>query len=143
MKPILYAEDQEADVFLLERAFEEVEVTHPLRVVSNGQEAIDYLSATFHASGDEQFPIPHLLLLDLKMPLKTGLEVLDWIRRQPSLRTLPTVVFSSSAQERDLRAAYELGANAYLVKPASLDEMEAVAKAINDFWLVLNRPPPT
>jgi CheY-like chemotaxis protein len=141
-RPILYAEDEEADVFLLQRAFKQAEISNPLRVVANGQEAIDYLAGTMLAKGGEQFPTPHLLLLDVKMPLKSGLEVLQWMRSQMQLRMLPTVVFTSSAQERDIRAAYELGANAYLVKPSSVAEMVVMAKVIKEFWLIMNQPPP-
>ena len=137
-RPVLYAEDQETDVFFLQRAFKQVEVSNPIRSVSNGQQAIDYLSSTISSAGAEQFPMPRLLLLDVKMPLKSGLEVLEWKRNQPALSTLPAVIFTSSAQERDIRAAYEFGANAYLVKPYSLAEMVAMAKVIKEFWLTMN-----
>src|SRR6185436_6099666 len=95
-KPILYAEDEENDAFFMRRAFHRAEVEHPLMVVRNGQEVIDYCCGIGQYANREEFPLPWLLLLDLNMPKKTGLDDLKWIRSQPSLSTLPVIVITSS-----------------------------------------------
>jgi CheY-like chemotaxis protein len=107
-------------------------------IVSDGRAAIEYLSGIGNYSQREQHPLPCLVLLDLKMPGKSGLEVLEWKRNQPSLSTLPTLMLTSSSQERDIRQAYLLGANGYLLKPNRPDDMLSLAKAIKDYWLNRN-----
>jgi CheY-like chemotaxis protein len=138
-RPILYAEDEENDAFFLRRAFEKATVSHPLVVVSDGQEAIDYFSGGGRYVNRSEHPLPCLLLLDLNMPRKTGLEVLQWIRREPPIRTLPVIVLTSSLQDSDIHRAYIHGANAYLAKPSQPDDLVAVAHTVRDFWLNLNR----
>ena len=140
-KSVLIAEDDENDVFFLRRAFQQAKVENPLYVVRDGQEAIDYLSGTGDFSDRNAHPLPHLFILDLKMPRKNGMDVLVWLQEQPELRCLPVVILSSSAQARDIERAYELGANAFIVKPASLDERVELAKLIGSFWLELNEGP--
>ena len=139
--PILYAEDTEEDIFLLQHAFERTEISHRLIVVQDGQTAIDYLSGTGEFADRANYPLPCLALLDVKMPQKTGFQVLSWIRAQPGLRWLPVIIFTSSADPGDVRQAYDLGANAYLVKPSSLHEREDVCRALKHFWLIYNQPP--
>jgi CheY-like chemotaxis protein len=136
---VLLVEDREEDLFLLQYAFKRAAITAPLRVVFDGQQAIEYLSGTGAYADRRQFPLPDLVLMDLKLPAKTGLEVLAWIRRQPELKQLIVIVLSSSISERDLREAYELGANAFLVKPPDANQLFDMAKAIQHFWLVHNR----
>ncbi len=142
---ILYAEDDTNDAFLLARAFEKVGIEWPLRVVSDGEEAIAYLSGQRPFDDRTRHPLPGLLLLDLKMPRKTGLEVLKWVRTTPHVCTLPVLMLTSSNQETDVHRAYLLGANGYLVKPNDPRELLSMVEAIRSFWLQRNctdfRPP--
>jgi CheY-like chemotaxis protein len=138
---LLIAEDDDNDLFFLQRAFDAAGLKSPVRIVRDGQEAIDYLSGVGNFADRLKFALPHLLLLDLKMPRKTGMEVLEWLSEQPELHCLPVVVFSSSANRRDVERAYELGANAFVVKPASTVERAELAKAMGLFWLESNQPP--
>jgi CheY-like chemotaxis protein len=140
-KPILLIEDEENDVFFFKRAMNKVGLTNPVQVASDGREAIDYLKGTGKFAGRTEFPLPSLILLDLKLPFVMGLDVLKWIREQPGLAPI-VVILSSSQQDEDIAAAYRLGANAYLVKPAEVTKLEEMVKAISGFWLMQNTPPP-
>ncbi len=141
-KPILYAEDEENDVFLMERAFKRAEITNPLSIVPDGKLAVEYLSGTGGYTDREAHPMPGLILLDLNMTGKHGLDVLEWLRAQPATSTLLVLVFTSSTQDRDVHRAYSLGANGYLIKPGKPDELLVTVKLIKDYWLVQNRMPP-
>jgi CheY-like chemotaxis protein len=132
LSPILYAEDSGDDAFMMERAFRKANFLNVLKVVYNGQQAIDYLSAKPPFSDRAIFPMPTMVLLDLKMPQKTGLEVLHWIREQPTLRDLTVFVLSSSNLEKDVASAHTLGANGYLVKPMSLDGMLKLVASLRE-----------
>jgi CheY-like chemotaxis protein len=136
---ILLVEDNEDDVFLMKRALKGAGVTNPLQVVEDGQQAIDYLSGTGQFSNREQFPIPAIVFLDLKLPILRGLEVLDWIRQQPHLEDVVVVVLTSSNEPYDLKEAYRLGANSYLVKPPTADQLIDLAKAFRWYWLEFNQ----
>jgi len=114
---ILLAEDDPNDVFFMQRALAKAGINLPLHVVRNGQEALEYLGGLGKFSDRAVFPLPSLLLLDLKMPFVDGFEVLAWARAQSALKQLPVVVLTSSAEDRDRQRAAELGANAYFVKP--------------------------
>lgn len=137
---ILLAEDDENDVFFLRRAFREAGITNPMAVTRNGQEAIDYLSGSAKLP-NEKNPIPCLMILDLKMPVKTGMDVLEWLREQTDLSGLPVIILSSSAQPHDIDRAYRLGVNAFVSKPSSVEDRLAMAQAINNFWLKFNETP--
>lgn len=139
--PILYAEDDENDVFLVRRAFKQAAVERPLQVVIDGQSAIEYLSGASQFADRERFPLPGLFLLDLNLPRKSGLDVLQWIRSTPELRSLPVIMFTSSSQERDIHRSYDLGANSYLVKAGKPDELRALVVALSDYWLKWNQSP--
>lgn len=139
--PILHVEDREEDVFLLQYAFEHADIKNPVYVVADGQEAIDYLAGSGKFTHRERFPLPGLIMLDLKLPLKMGLEVLEWIKRQPSLKSLIIIILSSSIYEDDIERAYKLGVNAFLVKPSSAKVLVDMCRAIKHFWLTYNRPP--
>jgi CheY-like chemotaxis protein len=141
LHPILHVEDREDDVYLLHYAFKRAGITHPVQVAVDGQAAIDYLSGAGPFADRERFPSPCLVLLDLKLPQKMGLEVLQWIRSQPALKTLIVIVLTSSIHEGDVRSAYELGANAFLVKPSDTDTLADICRAIKHFWLTYNTPP--
>jgi CheY-like chemotaxis protein len=138
-KSVLYADDDENDAFLLERAFKQVGIVQSLQVVTDGQQAIDFLAGIGQCPGRQT---PGLLLLDLNMPLKSGFDVLTWLRKQPAFSTLPVVVLTSSRQDRDIHTAYSLGANAYLVKPPGTEKLLDMAKSLKDFWLTQNQCPP-
>jgi CheY-like chemotaxis protein len=138
---ILLVEDEENDVFFLKHAFEEVGIPNPLQVAEDGQEALDYLSGHGEYADRERFPLPCLILLDLKLPRVMGFEVLKWIREQPALKALVVIILTSSCLQPDIEKAYELGANAYLVKPSSPPELRELAAGIKQFWLSLNLCP--
>jgi CheY-like chemotaxis protein len=136
---ILIAEDDENDRLLINRAFQKVGQTEPLQFVENGQTAIDYLSGSGDYSDRAKYPFPSVVMLDLKMPLKNGFEVLQWIRNQPRYKKMVVVLFTSSNQPSDIETAYELGVNSYLVKPLNFDEVFGLARQIREYWLVANR----
>ncbi len=138
---ILLVEDDPNDVFFLQYAFEQAGIKNPLRVVEDGQGAIDYLSGNGKYADRSQFPMPCLILLDLKLPIMMGLDVLRWIKEQPDLHTLVVIVMTSSKDPTDIHQAYRLGARSYLVKPLSVHERLEVAKAIKSYWLELNLLP--
>jgi CheY-like chemotaxis protein len=131
------AEDEPNDVLLLQRAFRDAEILTPLYVVCDGQEAIDFLEGRGKFSDRTQFPLPSLLILDLKMPRKTGLEVLEWVRRKDGLCWLPIILFSSSAHPGDIEKSYRLGANAFVVKPLRVEARAEFARLVKGFWLNL------
>ena len=139
--PIMLADDDETEAFLTTRAFEQAGIQNRLIVVSNGQAAIEYLAGKDHFANREAHPLPCLLLLDQKLPDRSGLEVLEWVRSQSSVCTLPVLVLSASDSDGDVQAAYLVGANGYLVKPTKFDDMLAMARAIKEYWLTVNRGP--
>lgn len=139
--PILLAEDDPNDVLLLERAFVKVGLTCPRQVVRDGEEVIAYLSGRVPYEDRGRYPLPGLLLLDLKMPRKTGFEVLRWLRSQPGLRRLRAVVLTSSNQISDINQAYDLGANSYVVKPGRFEQLLEVVKSLEAHWLNLTERP--
>ena len=138
---ILHVEDSPEDVFLLRYAFETAEIANPVHVVSDGQEAIDYLSGTGEFADRVKFPIPGLVLLDLKLPHRMGLDVLRWIRQQPRLKALIVIILTASVNEADVQRAYELGANAFVVKPSGAAELADIARALKLFWCMHNTAP--
>ena len=140
--PVLYVEDNADDVLLLRHAFKRADILDPVQFAQDGQEAIDYLAGAEKFSDRQKYPMPRLVLLDLKLPKKTGIEVLQWIREQPALRKLPVIILSASAQKSDVARCYELGANAFLVKPSSIDTLGDMCRAIQHFWLSYNVFPP-
>jgi len=138
---ILLAEDNETDVLLTRRAFTKANLLNPLHVVSEGEEAIAYLSGEGKYANRAEYPLPELLLLDLKMPKKSGLEVLEWIREQPELRALRVVVLTTSDQARDVNQAYQLGANSFLVKPVDFEHFVQISHALKGYWLWMSKAP--
>jgi len=140
-RSVLLAEDDENDVSFLKRAFGHAEITNPLHVASDGQVAIDYLSGAGEFSDRNAYPLPGLLLLDLKMPRKTGMDVLRWIRSQANLRSLPVIMLTSSVHPQEIAAAYETGANAFVTKPSGTPERTELARLIKGFWLSFNQLP--
>jgi CheY-like chemotaxis protein len=143
MKPdlILIAEDDEDHVFLLKRALQKGAVLNPIFVVHDGSEAINYLKGEGKYADRYEYPLPSLLLLDLKMPEKNGFEVLEWIRQQPGLRRLRVVVLTTSDEPSDIDRAYDLGANSFMVKPLQKEQFFGLTEAIKGYWLWMSATP--
>src|SRR5437879_12450070 len=139
---VLYVEDNADDVLLLRHAFKRADILDPVQFAQDGQEAIDYLAGAEKFSDRQKYPMPRLVLLDLKLPRKTGIEVLQWIRGQPVLRKLPVIILSASAQKSDVGRCYEVGANAFLVKPTGIDTVGDMCRAIQHSWMAYDVFPP-
>src|SRR5262245_24474575 len=138
---ILLVEDDSNDVLLLQRAFQKAGLRDALRIVRDGEQAIQYLSGQGQYANRERYPLPFLVLLDLKMPGTDGFEVLQWARAEPELKRLLIVVLTSSHLQSDVDRAYELGANSYLVKPVEFGEMVNLIQRFEAYWTELNRIP--
>jgi CheY-like chemotaxis protein len=138
---ILYVEDEETDVMLLQHVLMKAGISNPLQTVKDGKAAKDYLAGDGPFADRNAYPLPGVVLLDLNLPYWSGFEVLEWIRQQPQLRRLPVLVFTSSSRPDDIARAYDAGANAYLVKPNALAELASLVLALRDFWLLHNRLP--
>ena len=133
--PVLYVEDDDNDVLLMRRAWTRADVQNPLQLVSDGEGAIAYLSGEGQYANRVKYPKPCLVLLDLKMPKITGLDVLRWIRSQPEHLALRVIVFSSSKQPKDINEAHGLRIDAYFVKPGPFNEWVAMVDTLNVYWL--------
>jgi CheY-like chemotaxis protein len=138
---ILLVEDDSNDVVLLQRAFQKAALRDTVRIVRDGEQAIHYLSGQGQYADRERFPLPFLVLLDLKMPRMDGFDVLQWARAEPDLKRLLIVVLTSSHLQSDVDRAYELGANSYLVKPVEFSEMVNLIQRFEAYWTELNRIP--
>jgi CheY-like chemotaxis protein len=138
-RAILLVEDNEDDVFLMKRALQGARVVNPLHVVEDGQEALDYLSGNGKFADRESHPLPAVVFLDLKLPYISGHDVLAWIRQQKEFESLVVIVLTSSNEASDLSRCYALGANSYLVKPPTPDQLEDLAKAFKWYWLEYNQ----
>jgi CheY-like chemotaxis protein len=138
---ILLAEDREDDVFLIHRAFEKGGIDNPLYVVRNGEDAIRYLEGVGRFVNRAEYPLPDLLLLDLKMPGTDGFEVLRWIKQQPRLSSLRIIVLTASSHLQDVNLAYQLGANSFMVKPFDFENTLELAKLITEYWLRKSKTP--
>ena len=132
---VLLMEDDANDAFLMQRAFRKANFQHPLRVVSDGDDAVDYIAGRGRYADRAAHPVPILLLLDLKLRRRSGMEVLTWLRAQPGLRRLPVVVLTATGDPADVNRAYDLGANSFLVKPLGLDALSRLVTALGDWWL--------
>jgi CheY-like chemotaxis protein len=132
---ILVAEDDPTDAYFFQRAFRRAGLPVVLHFVRDGQEVIDYLNGTGSFADRTAYPLPQLVLLDLKMPRLDGFDVLEWVREQPGFSSMQVVIFSSSDEAKDINKAYGLGANWYLVKPHSMDELTALVGRFKKFWL--------
>jgi CheY-like chemotaxis protein len=135
LPPVLYVEDEESDALLLKRAFRKAGVRQPLRVIPDGQQALDFLLGRGDFADRAENRFPCLVLLDLNLPRMSGLEILRQFREDPGGKETPVVVFSSSQHPADQRRATEFGADAYIVKPSGADEIVAVAARLRERWL--------
>ena len=140
-KPILIVEDIKTDAKLIERSMRKSKIANPLKFVTDGQQAIEYLDGKQSFSDRTEFPIPIMILLDLKLPKKDGFEVLAWIKQHESLKKIPVVVLTSSNRSPDIDRAYDLGANSYLVKPVGDDALVEMFRTLDVYWLLLNELP--
>lgn len=138
---ILLVEDDPNDVLLIKRAFQISKIINPVSVVDNGEEAVRYLSGVGKYADRKEFPVPFLILLDLKLPRMSGLEVLEWVKEDENLRKIPVVVLTSSRENVDINKAYELGVNSYLIKPVEFDNLLELVKSLNMYWMILNEAP--
>jgi CheY-like chemotaxis protein len=132
---ILVVEDREDDILLMRRAFDRASVSNPIQVVRDGEEAIAYLIGEGQYANRDEYPLPVLVLLDLKLPRKDGFEVLSWIRSEPGICGLPVVVLTSSNQIRDVNRAYQLGANSFFVKELDFQGTVDLSKLLQTYWL--------
>jgi CheY-like chemotaxis protein len=139
--PILVADDDAQDTMLVQLAVQRASLSLQLSSVKDGEEAIDYLLGRSQFSDRHAHPFPKMLLLDLKMPRLGGFDVLDFVRKQPGLRQLPVVIFSSSDDPKDIKRAYDSGANSYLCKPHSNEDLAALLKALEEYWCKFNQFP--
>lgn len=132
---ILVAEDDPNDQFLIKTAFKKIGVSDPVQCASDGVEAINYLKGIGEYADREKFVFPTFLLLDLKMPRMNGFEVLRFLKHHPHLVVIPTIVFTSSADQNDITNAYLLGANSYQIKAQTLDGLCRQLKILHDYWM--------
>lgn len=138
---ILLAEDDRNDVMLIQRAFSKSRILNPLVCVENGEQVLAYLKGEGEYADRSRYPLPLMLLLDLKLPRLSGHEVLQWLRDQPTLKRLPVIVLTSSREPADINRAYEMGANSYLVKPVVFEEFTTLLRQLQLYWLVLSEHP--
>jgi CheY-like chemotaxis protein len=140
---ILLVEDDDNYVRLIKDAFSKANIPNPLFVVWNGEEAIWYLEGKGKYANRDEYPLPDLVLLDIRMPRVDGFEVIKWIRRQPGLVALRVLMLTSSEEIREVNEAYRLGANSFMVKPNDFEDTKALGRLISDFWLKASRSPET
>ena len=138
---ILLAEDNDDHVTLILRAFRKGALLNPVVVVKDGEEVVQYLRGVGKFENRDEYPLPSLLLLDLRMPKMGGFEVLEWIRQHSFFNALRIVVLTTSEDMRDVNQAYQLGANSFLVKPLDLMGFSAIADAIQGHWVWLSKAP--
>ncbi len=137
-RAILLVEDDEDAVFLMKRALKDANISNPLHLVEDGQQAVEYLMGDGKFSDRAQYPVPAVIFLDLKLPLKSGHDVLAWLRGQERFDQVVVVVLTASEEPSDIQKSYHLGANSYLIKPPTAEELLDLAKAFKWYWLEYN-----
>ena len=141
---ILLVEDNPVDVLLMQRAFRnEIFANTSLQIVRDGDAAVFYLNGDGEYSDRDRYPLPAIILLDLKLPRRSGHEVLLWLRQQPELKRLPVVMLTSSRQTLDVKRAYDLGVNSYLVKPIGFASLLEMMQSFREYWLSYTELPET
>jgi len=141
-RTILIIEDESSDAALLLRGFEKAQILNPVVHLTNGDDALRYLAGKGEYSDRKKHPLPALMLLDLKLPGMTGIQLLQWMRVQGEIKRIPVVVLTSDENPDTINAAYDLGANSYLVKPGNAAEINRMVQTIQRYWMKLNEPPP-
>lgn len=139
--PILLVEDDYDDVVLIRRAFERAGIDAQIKAVHDSADAVLYLQGKGIYADREEYPLPSLMLLDLKLPGGSGFDVLRWVRDRSGIRRLPIIVLTSSSADRDVNLAYDLGANSYVVKPLTFESLLELVKAVEMYWVALNEAP--
>jgi CheY-like chemotaxis protein len=138
---ILHVDDDTGDRELLQYALESLELKINLQTAENGQAAADYLSGKAGYSDRQLFPLPSIVLLDLKMPIMNGFEFLQWLRRQEQIKWLPVVIFTASDSPQDMKQGYDLGANSLIVKPTAYKDLVECIRELIHYWFERNRQP--
>jgi DNA-binding response OmpR family regulator len=139
-RAILVMEDDENDAILLRRALKRLNVQNPVHIVVDGEEGIAYLTGAGQYSDRTAYPFPGFIVTDLKMPRRSGMEVLKWLREHHEFRTMPILVLTSSKEESDIAKAYGFGANSYMVKPADFRDLEKMMRLIHEYWSMCETP---
>jgi CheY-like chemotaxis protein len=137
---MLLFEDDDNDAFLLQRALKKADINNPVQRVRDGQEGIDYLSGVGQYRDRSQFPFPRVVLLDLKMPRKSGMEVLEWMKSHPEFKVIPTIIFTASKEQQDVARSYGLGANCFVTKPSKFEDLEHLVRILHEFWGLCEKP---
>ena len=137
---ILIIEDNENDIFILKSALRRAGINDPIQVVRDGEEAIHYLQGTNGFEDRSTHPFPKVIFTDIKMPRMSGFEVLHWLRSHPDCAVIPVIMLTASKMNEDVKKAYQMGANAYLVKPTSIDDLTEMVKTAYDFWRWCEKP---
>jgi len=138
---ILLVEDEPAHAELTKRAIRKAGNANRIDIVSNGEEALDYLFNHKNFADKDKYPLPGLILLDIKLPGIDGIEVLKRIKKDPALKRIPVIMLTTSEQEVDIARAYDYYANSYLTKPVGFKEFEEKIRQLDYYWMILNRPP--
>jgi CheY-like chemotaxis protein len=139
MQTLLLVEDSPDDQFIMKRALTAAGVANPLQIVEDGEEAVHYLDGAGKFGDREKYPLPALVFLDLKLPFRSGIDVLKWLRGEPRFDGIVVVVLTSSDHPSDIKTAYSSGANSYLVKPPTAGDLVDMAKSFRWYWLEYNR----
>ncbi len=138
---ILIAEDDPNDVMLLDLAIRKNGIVSPVHVVRDGEEAVEYLEGKGKYADRQKYPLPSVIISDVKMPRRSGLEVVEWVRQHPQCCIIPIVMLSGSRIEHDVVRAYKLGANSYFTKPSTLDELTELIRLAHEYWSRCEHPP--
>ena len=133
--PVLYMEDEEPDVYLMQMGFKRAGLPHLLQVVRDGKQGMDYLAGHGQYADRAKFPLPCLVLLDLNLPVRSGLHVLQWLRQEPQFQNLPVVIFTASNQESDKERTRLLGANEFITKPSDMAHLSSIITRLREHWL--------
>ncbi|MEM6839599.1 MAG: response regulator [Cyanobacteria bacterium P01_C01_bin.120] len=138
---VLLVEDDSNDILFIQRAFRQADIAASIQTVRDGDTAVDYLSGAGEYANRDRYPLPTIILLDLKLPRRSGVEVLEWIKQQPVIRRIPVIILTSSRESMDVDRSYDLGVSSYLVKPVNFNSLLQMFVALNDYWLKLNEYP--
>jgi CheY-like chemotaxis protein len=141
LTPYLVVEDEPGDAFLIQRAFSKANIPNPVHIASDGEQAVEYLQGAGQYADRTKFPLPKVMFLDLKLPRRSGLEVLAWVRAQPGLKRLKIVMLTSSKETKDVNAAADLGVSAYLVKPVEHARLVELVTSVNQLLFAQSEHP--
>ena len=141
LRTILLVEDEPTDAALITRAFEKAKVKNPVIHLVDGDQVLRYLAGKGEYADRVKYPLPAVILLDLKLPGATGMQILQWMRVQGEIKRIPVVVLTSDESPKTIDSAYDLGANSYLVKPGNPAEVVRMVQTVQQYWVNLNEPP--